>query len=135
MKITEQVHQIRIDFQVTEKVNRFVYIYLITGESCYLIDSGVAGSEKIIEEYMQSIGREITEIKGVFLTHAHPDHMGSAAAIRRMTDCRIYSSEAERRWIEDIDVQFQERPIPGFYRLAGESVKVDEIVRDGDRIC
>lgn len=80
MKITEQVHQIRIDFQVTEKVNRFVYIYLITGESCYLIDSGVAGSEKIIEEYMQSIGREITEIKGVFLTHAHPDHMGSGGS-------------------------------------------------------
>lgn len=58
MQISENVHRIRIDFQVTESVNRFVYIYLITGKFCYLIDTGVAGSEKIIEEYMGRIGRK-----------------------------------------------------------------------------
>lgn len=134
MQISENVHRIRIDFQVTESVNRFVYIYLITRKFCYLIDSGVAGSEKIIGEYMGRIGRRLEEIDGIFLTHAHPDHIGGAAAIKRLSDCKIYCSEEERRWTEDIHLQFKERPIPNFYRLAGESVQVEEVVRDGDRI-
>lgn len=66
MNVTKNVHQIRIDFQVTKQVQRFVYVYLITGKFCYLIDSGVAGSEKIIGAYMQSIGRKPEEIKGIF---------------------------------------------------------------------
>lgn len=76
MKLCEGVHQIRIDFQVTKRIKRYVYVYLIEGKYCYLIDSGVAGSEKVILKYMESIGRKITEIKGIFLTHAHPDHIG-----------------------------------------------------------
>ena len=35
------VHQIKIDFHVTEQICRFVYVYIIEGESLYLIDSGV----------------------------------------------------------------------------------------------
>ena len=135
MKITENVHRLRIDFQVTDQVKRFVYIYLITGESCYLIDSGVAGSETIIEKYMQSIGRGLKEVRGIFLTHAHPDHIGSAAAVKELTGCHIYCSLKEQGWIQDIDLQFRERPIPNFYRLAGKSVQADQIVKDGDEIC
>lgn len=134
MKVTEQVHQIRIDFQVTEQVQRYVYIYMITGRDCYLIDTGVAGSEKIIAEYMRDIGRSINEVKAIFLTHAHPDHIGSAAAIRQQTECKIYCSAEERPWIADVDLQFRERPVPNFYGLAGRSVPIDEVVRNGDCI-
>lgn len=134
MKVTENVHQIRIDFQVTDSVRRFVYVYLITGEYCYLIDSGVAGSVELIADYMQGIGRSIAEIKAVFLTHAHPDHIGCAAAIRNRTGCSVYCSKGEQDWIIDIDRQFKERPIPNFYRLAGQSVPETETVGDGDSI-
>lgn len=46
----------------------------------------------------------------------------------------IYASEGEKRWIENIDLQFKERPIPNFYTLAGKSSKVDVVVQDGDMI-
>lgn len=134
MQIMENIHRIRIDFEITDKMKRFVYIYLITGKSCYLIDTGVAGSEKIIEQYLESLGRKIEDIKGIFLTHSHPDHMGSAMAIKKQTNCKVYCSEKERDWIEDIDLQYKERPIPNFYHLAGQSVCVDCIVKDGDTI-
>lgn len=134
MRISEKLHRIRIDFQVTEQVQRFVYVYLIVGKKCYLIDSGVAESEKAIEAYMNSMGRRLEEIKAIFLTHAHPDHIGSAGRIKRLTDCKIYCPQREKNWVEDIDLQFQERPIPNFYRLAGQSVTVDEIVREGEKI-
>lgn len=135
MRITENVHLIRKEFYVTPEVKRYINIYLITGESCYLIDSGVSGSEKIIDEYLHSIGRKISDIKGIFLTHAHPDHIGGAAAIKRIKDCKVYAPMLELDWIENIDRQYKERPIPNFYTLLSESVKVDVPLQDGDRVA
>lgn len=134
MKITENVHQIRIDFRVTEKVERYVYVYLITGEDCYLIDSGVSGASRIIGAYMKSIGRELKEIKGIFLTHAHPDHIGAAKELQDICGCRIYASYDTVAWVENIDLQYKERPIPNFYQLVGGSVRVDYKVADREII-
>lgn len=135
MKLCEKIHQIKIDFQVTEQVKRYVYVYLLESESCYLIDSGVFGSEQIISDYMNSIGRNLTEIKGIFLTHSHPDHIGGAARLKELTGGRIYASQGEKKWIEDVDLQYRERPIPNFYRLAGaKSVKVDQTVAHGESV-
>lgn len=134
MKIAENVHLIRKEFYVTAEVKRYINIYLITGESCYLIDSGVSGSERIIDEYLHSIGRNMSDIKGIFLTHAHPDHIGGAAEIKRITDCKVYAPMLEIDWIEDIDIQYRERPIPNFYTLLLESVKVDVPLQDGDSV-
>ena len=129
-----RIHQIRIDFQVTERIRRFVYVYVIESGFLYLIDSGVFGCEKQISDYLDKIGRRSDEIKGIFLTHAHPDHIGSAAWFQDHTGCKIYASEGEKRWIENIDLQFAERPIPNFYQLAGKSSRVDCVVQDGDEI-
>ena len=74
MKIMKNVHLIRNEFNVTSEVKRYVNIYLVTGENCYLIDSGVSGSINLIKSYMNSIGRKMSDIKGIFLTHSHPDH-------------------------------------------------------------
>ena len=86
MKINNQVHFIRKEFDVTPKVKRYVNIYLIEGEYCYLVDSGVAGTHTLIEEYLKTLGRGMTDIKGIFLTHSHPDHIGAAAEIQRQTN-------------------------------------------------
>ena len=129
-----KVHQIRIDFAVTEQVKRYVFVYLIEAKSCYMVDSGVNGSERQIAQYMKDIGRDIYEVKAIFLTHAHPDHIGTAAWFQKRTGCKIFASKGERTWIENIDLQYKERPIPNFYNLAGKSAKVDVTVQDGDLI-
>ena len=134
MRIGEYVHQIRIDFQVTPEVQRYVYVYLLIGEKCCLIDAGVAGSEAVISAYMKKLGRDISEIKALFLTHAHPDHIGAVAAIKKISGCEVYASEKERRWIEDIDTQYKERPIPNFYRLVENSIKVDHSIKEEQNV-
>ena len=128
------VHQIKINFQVTDQIKRYVYVYIIEADHLYMIDSGVYGCEKQIEQYLKQIGRDVSEIKAIFLTHAHPDHIGSAAWFQENVGCKIYASDGERKWIEDIDLQYKERPIPNFYNLAGKSAIVDIVVKDGDKM-
>ena len=130
-----EVKQIKIEFHVTEEIKRFVYVYFVaTKEGCVLIDSGVAGSEAVIEKAILESGHAPDEIKAVFLTHAHPDHIGTANYFREKYRAKIYASEGERAWIENIDLQFFQRPIPDFYKIAGQSTLVDQVVKDGDKI-
>lgn len=46
---------------------------------------------------LEGIGRTASDIRGIVLTHAHPDHIGSAAWFQEHTDCRIYASVGEKR--------------------------------------
>ena len=43
-----KIHQVKINFNVTVEITRFVYVYIIEAEFLYLIDSGVFGCEKKI---------------------------------------------------------------------------------------
>jgi hydroxyacylglutathione hydrolase len=136
MQITDHVHALKIPFQITDpsgqKIPRFVYAFLIYGKEICLIDSGVAGSEKIILDYLKRTGKSPEEIKRLILTHAHPDHVGAAAAIKRISGCTVAAHAAEKAWIEDVDLQAKERPVPGFFSLVGGSVPVDQTLQDGE---
>jgi len=136
MQITDHIHALKIPFQITDpsgkRIDRFVYVFLIYGKNICLIDSGVAGSEKIILEYLERTGRSPHEISMLILTHAHPDHIGSAAAIKRISGCTLAAHAAEKAWIEDVSLQAKERPVPGFFTLVGGSFQVDRILKEGD---
>lgn len=135
MKITEHVHAIKIPFQVKTglgTLERFVYVYLICGKKICLIDSGVASSKEVIREYMIKNGLNISDISLMILTHSHPDHIGSAKPIQETCSCEVLAHEMERSWIENIELQYHERPVPNFHSLVEGSIKVDHILEDGD---
>jgi hydroxyacylglutathione hydrolase len=135
MQVTERIHALKIPFKipVTSDVmlERFVYSYLIFGRKIYLIDTGVAGAEKIIYEYIDARGRNPAEITSIVLTHTHPDHIGSVMSIKEFSNCRVYVHEAETAWLEDIQLQCEQRPVPGFFNLVAGSTSVDQVLRDG----
>jgi hydroxyacylglutathione hydrolase len=136
MQITDHIHALKIPFQITDpsgqKISRFVYAYLIYGQKIWLIDSGVAGSEKIILDYLKATGKSPSEISRLILTHAHPDHIGAAAALKRICGCTVAAHAAEIACIEDVDLQAKERPVPGFFSLVGGSVQVGQTLQEGD---
>lgn len=136
MQVSKSIHALKIPFQVPvspeKAVERFVYVYLVYGERICLIDTGVASSEKVIFEYLRKTGRRPEEISMLLLTHSHPDHIGAAGAIHAATGCSVSAHAAEREWIEDVDLQARERPVPGFPALVGGPVRIDHILNEGD---
>lgn len=136
MQVTERIHAIKIPFKIPVSpevtVDRFAFVYLIFGDSIHLIDSGVAGSESIIWEYIQKQGREPKEVSTLILTHSHPDHIGAARSIKSKTGCTIFAHKHEQNWIEDTELQFNDRPVPGFQTLVEGPVEVDNLVVGGE---
>jgi len=138
MQITKHLHALAIPFKikgVTCEMKRFVYVYLIYGEKIYLIDSGVSTAPPLIFKYIEETGRDPEDIASIFLTHSHVDHMGGAAAIKQKTGCKVIAHEDEKLWIEDIEKQFRERPIPGFHSLVGSSTKVDVAIKNDQTVA
>ncbi|MDZ7845919.1 MAG: MBL fold metallo-hydrolase [Owenweeksia sp.] len=65
--------------------------YLLEEENeLSLIDTGPEGSEQRIFNYIHGIGRNPEELTQIIVTHSHPDHAGSAAALKKATRARIY---------------------------------------------
>jgi hydroxyacylglutathione hydrolase len=135
MKLTEKIHLLRLDFQINlnqhEKIDRFVNCLIVFGEKIALIDTGTRDSFPNIFKYIKENNRDISEIETVIPSHSHPDHIGSAAEIKNITGCRILAHESEKSWIENIAIQHRERPVPGFFELVDQSVKIDAFLEHG----
>jgi glyoxylase-like metal-dependent hydrolase (beta-lactamase superfamily II) len=138
MRITDTIHAIRHPFRLLlgegRYAERFVYSYLIVGKTICLIDTGVAATAPLILDAIRELGRSPQEVSLILLTHAHPDHIGGCAPIRRLAPAPIAVHPTDRRWVEDVGLQYRERPIPNLFELAPEGAPVDRELTDGERI-
>jgi glyoxylase-like metal-dependent hydrolase (beta-lactamase superfamily II) len=82
-----RIHSIRMGVSVAHLVE--------TELACTLVDAGMPGTERAVLRRMRKIGRE--DLKLVYITHAHIDHYGSAAGLRRLTGAAlaIHRSDAQ----------------------------------------
>jgi glyoxylase-like metal-dependent hydrolase (beta-lactamase superfamily II) len=138
VQISQKVHALRFPFYVTGQsgipVERSVYVYLIYGSEVCLIDTGVASSEEDIFDYLRKTDRKVSDISLIIQTHSHPDHIGATRSIKAETGCSVAVHPAEKAWIENVELQAMERPVPGFHSLVGGPVAVDRVLEDGDII-
>lgn len=137
MQINRHVHALKIPFTVTTpsgiSMERFVYVYLIYGSNgVCLIDTGVASSAETIFNYLRKTDRRIEDISLIIQTHSHPDHIGATRTIKGETGCAVAVHPAERAWIENVQLQAKERPVPGFESLVAGSVAVNRLLEDGE---
>jgi hydroxyacylglutathione hydrolase len=78
----------------------FVQAYLIeTPGGLALVDCGMARQEGAILRAMRELGRE--DLKLIFITHAHADHYGSAAALKRLTGAPVAVHRADAQAMAD----------------------------------
>lgn len=57
---------------------------------CTLIDTGLANSQDKVLEALASLNKLPSDIKNIVLTHGHPDHIGSFAALRKATGAKVH---------------------------------------------
>jgi glyoxylase-like metal-dependent hydrolase (beta-lactamase superfamily II) len=70
--------------------------FLIEGDDgLALIDAGFPHKELAVFEAIHGLGRSADQLKHLVFTHAHPDHIGNAAAIVRGTGARTYMHPVE----------------------------------------
>jgi glyoxylase-like metal-dependent hydrolase (beta-lactamase superfamily II) len=74
--------------------------YVVRAEGAILIDGGAPNQARALARGLQRIGLPPSEIRLLVITHAHWDHVGSAAAIRRLTGAPIAVHHREQDWLE-----------------------------------
>ncbi len=73
-----------------------VSAYLIeSAEGLFLVDAGLPHWENVVLRRIRALGRKPDELQLIYITHAHLDHYGSAAALRRATGAPIAIHRAD----------------------------------------
>lgn len=62
---------------------------IVSRKGCVLVDAGLPGTEKKVLAALKRNGLDFGDIKLIIVTHAHVDHAGNAANIRRLTGAPI----------------------------------------------
>lgn len=81
-------------WQVDELRASNVYIVAIDG-GAVIIDSGLPGSTDTIVQELRRAGFAPDDVRLLVITHAHTDHIGSVAALHRLTGAPIAASHGE----------------------------------------
>jgi glyoxylase-like metal-dependent hydrolase (beta-lactamase superfamily II) len=82
---------------------RYVLVYAFeTDRGAYLIDAGwnTADAFAALETGLQTAGFAMSDVRGVMVTHIHPDHYGLAGRIRAASDAWISLHPADAALIE-----------------------------------
>jgi glyoxylase-like metal-dependent hydrolase (beta-lactamase superfamily II) len=78
-----------------------VNVFVIKDQGLTLIDTGNKGSMEPIFAALRKGGENPNAIKQIILTHAHPDHAGSAADIKNKLSVPLLAYQDEVRLIEE----------------------------------
>ena len=77
-------------FSVLGSGSRGNCVYIESGKSAILIDTGFSGKETAAR--LQRIGRDIDDIDALFVTHEHHDHIGGVGVVSRRCRLPVYAN-------------------------------------------
>lgn len=76
--------------------NDIVALHLVvTDDGITLIDAGLPGHWREFRQELASLGRDLSDVRGVVLTHGDSDHIGFAERLRRDHGVPVYVHEAD----------------------------------------
>jgi metallo-beta-lactamase class B len=103
---------------------------ITTPQGHILLDSGLVETVPQIQQNVVQLGFRLEDVKVLINTHAHYDHAGGLALLKRLTGATLMATEADAALLA-----VGGKGDPNFGdRFAYEPVKADRILRDGDTV-
>jgi metallo-beta-lactamase class B len=103
--------------------------YLITGPKGHiLIDGALPESVPQIAANIRALGFRVEDVRILLINHAHFDHAGGLAELKRLTGAQLYASAADKPDLERGSTAGRST-LPGF-----EPVKVDRVIGEGTHV-
>jgi glyoxylase-like metal-dependent hydrolase (beta-lactamase superfamily II) len=93
-----------------------VNAFLLDQGELTLIDTGMPKDEGKIVAAIEAIGRKATDLKHIIVTHCHPDHAGSVAALKRLSGARVYMHPVDAAMVRKGECTRPLTPAPGLMR-------------------
>lgn len=103
---------------------------VVTPKGMILVDGGFAETAPMIEKNIASLGFKLTDVKILLNGHAHPDHAGGLAALKRDSGAAFYAMQQE---VQPLEHNGQGTFYEGDRKLF-ESIPVDKVLHDGDKV-
>lgn len=106
--------------------------YLITTtHGNILINTGLAASADQIKNNIETLGFKFSNTKILLITHAHYDHVGAIAAIKKKTGAQLIVDAEDAAVLADGGKSDYEL---GKYGTTFQTVKADRLLHNGDTI-
>ena len=107
--------------------------YLITTtRGNILINTGLAASAAQIKNNIGTLGFKFADTKILLITHAHYDHVGAMADIKKMTGAKLMADEKDAEVLASGGATDYEL---GKYGITFKPVTADHLLYDGDTIA
>lgn len=103
---------------------------IVTPSGDILIDGDLPESAPFIERHIRQLGFQLKDVKIILNSHAHFDHFGGIAQIKRDTGATFMASAGDRASLETGTYLGSET----VKSLQGPPVKVDRLIGDGQQV-
>jgi metallo-beta-lactamase class B len=103
---------------------------IVTPQGMILLDGGYAETASMIEKHIAALGFKLSDVKILLNGHAHPDHAGGLAQLKRDTGA---SFDAMRQEVQPLEHEGRGTFYQGDKPLY-DSIHVDRVLEDGDTV-
>jgi metallo-beta-lactamase class B len=102
---------------------------ITTPEGHFLVDGGIPQTAPLIEANLSALGFSIDDVRYLLNTHAHADHAGGLAQLKRDSGATFAASDADRPILEAGRISYGPSADFDF-----PPVRVDRIIADGETL-
>jgi len=102
---------------------------VVTPPGSILIDTGTTEMTPVITANVEKLGFKVRDIKIMLSSHAHFDHIGGHAAMKKLTGARVMAVK------QDADALEAGKDLSPLGDEGWTAVKVDRVLNDGDTVA